>query len=190
VPNSPDPDLPERALVILARSGDDTAFGELVRRRQGTVRGLLRRLTGDAALGDDLAQDAFVRAWQTLGQLREPHAFGSWMRQLAVNVWLQHARRARVPLDFVPGDELEAAGEADPAGALGCRLDVDGALSRLRAPERLCVILAYGEGMSHGEIAQTTQLPLGTVKSHLSRGLTKLRQRMRHLQATEPRSAS
>ena len=65
---------------------------ELVRRRHRAVRGLLGRVSGDPTLGDDLAQEAFMHAWKNLRQLRAPAAFGPWLRQIAVNVWLQHAR--------------------------------------------------------------------------------------------------
>jgi RNA polymerase sigma-70 factor (ECF subfamily) len=190
VTSSSDASASEPALLVLAQSGDDEAFGELVRRRQSGVRGLLRRLSGDAALGDDLAQDTFVRAWLTLGQLRDRSAFGGWLRQIAVNVWLQHARRASVPLDFVSGDELEQAAPVDRPVRLADRIDLDAALTRLRAPERLCVVLAYSEGMSHGEIAAATGLPLGTVKSHLSRGAARLRRWLAPPAAPESRSAS
>jgi RNA polymerase sigma-70 factor (ECF subfamily) len=164
-------DAPEAALVILARLGDQDAFGSLVRRRQGSVRGLLRRLSADPALGDDLAQETFVRAWQGLGRLREPSAFGGWLRQIAVSVWLQHARRRRVVLDPISESDDISISPADPAE----RLDVDAALGRLSGAERLCLVLAHVEGMSHSEIAESTGLPLGTVKSHINRGAARLR---------------
>jgi RNA polymerase sigma-70 factor (ECF subfamily) len=186
----PDQPASEGALIVLARAGDDTAFGELVRRRQASVRGLLRRLTGDAALGDDLAQDTFVRAWRTLGQLREPGAFGGWIRQIAVHVWLQHARRARLPMDFVAGHELDLEEAAGTAARLADRLDIEAALARLRPPERLCIVLAYTEGMSHAEIAAAANLPLGTVKSHLARATARLRLWLRGALIHAPRSAS
>jgi len=161
-------------LVTLARAGDNEAFEELVRRRQGRVRGLLRRLSSDAALGDDLAQEVFVQAWLRLSRLRDPGAFGGWLRQIAVNVWLQHARRARLILEPL-ADTDETAGAHGPGTDHGLRLDLDAALARLRPPERLCVLLAHAEGMSHAEIASATGMPLGTVKSHVARGSARLR---------------
>lgn len=161
----------EAALVLLAAGGDDAAFDELVRRRQGWLRGLLRRLCGDAARADDLAQLAFLRAWQQLPSLRAPAAFGSWLRQLAVNVWLAEARR-RTPetlsVDALPDVADEAA---DPA----LQQDLDAALARLRPEQRSCLVLAYAEGLTHAEIAAVTGLPLGTVKSHVLRGAARLR---------------
>lgn len=156
--------------MTLAALGDDRAFGELVRRRQSTVRGMLRRLCGDPALADDLAQETFVQAWRTLAQLRNSGAFGGWLKQVAVRVWLQHARRAKLPLGTL--DEAEDAAAPELEG----RLDLERALERLNPPQRLCVVLSYGEGLSHGEIADTTGWPLGTVKSHVARGGARLKQ--------------
>ena len=157
-------------MVTLAALGDDRAFAELVRRRQSTVRGMLRRLCGDAALADDLAQETFVQAWRTLAQLRNAAAFGGWLKQVAVRVWLQHARRAKLPLETLD----EADDKAVPEFA--DRRDLERALERLNPPQRLCVVLSYGEGLSHGEIADSTGWPLGTVKSHVARGGAKLKQ--------------
>jgi RNA polymerase sigma-70 factor, ECF subfamily len=80
-------------VVALAMTGDDTAFGELVRRRQSPLRNLLRRLCRDPALADDLSQAAFLQAWRSLSSLKAPGAFGGWLRKLAINLWLQHLRR-------------------------------------------------------------------------------------------------
>lgn len=162
----------EATFVVLAQAGSDAAFEELVRRRQGAVRRLLGQVSGDPALGDDLAQETFMHAWKHLRRLREPGAFGSWLRQIAVHIWLQHARRVRIPMDALAEDE-PAAGTGAPD--VTQRVDLERALARLKPSERLCVVLAYAEGLSHGEIAQVTRMPLGTVKSHIARGARRLR---------------
>lgn len=161
----------EATVVRLAAAGDDAAFDELVRRRQPVVRSLLRRLCGDPTLADDLAQQAFVAAWSQLGTLRTPGAFGGWLRQIAVNTWLAHWRR-RGPEWVALPDELGAAATVDPAVAL----DLERLLARLKPAERLGVVLAHVEGLSHAEIAHATGWPLGTVKSHVARGSARLRQ--------------
>jgi RNA polymerase sigma-70 factor (ECF subfamily) len=168
-------DAPEEAVVAQAMAGDDGAFAELVRRRQKKVRDLLRRLCGDHALADDLAQKVFVRAWRGIGSLRDPGAFGGWLKRVAVSAWLTEARRAPSPID---DDEAAFLAAADPAPSPQRQaggLDLERALARLGPAERLCVVLAHGEGMTHGEIAEATQLPLGTVKSHVLRGTAKLK---------------
>ena len=166
----------EASIAALAASGDDHAFAELVRRRQGMVRELMRRLCGDRAFAEDLAQQAFVQAWRQLGRLQSPGAFGAWLRAIAVNVWLQEARRAPARLEIPDADPPEPDPEgAAPADLAATRLDLSRALLRLKAPERICVVLAYAEGLSHREIAEATGWPLGTVKSNVTRGAERLR---------------
>jgi RNA polymerase sigma-70 factor, ECF subfamily len=161
----------EVALVILAIDGDDHAYAELVRRRQGAIRGLLRRLTHDAALADDLAQQTFFMAWRALRGVRSPAAFGGWLRKLAVNCWLQSVRAGRAEVGL---DDCHEPASTD--AAIAQALDLDSALGQLPSEVRLCIVLAYNEGMSHGAIAEITALPLGTVKSHIKRGSVRLRE--------------
>ncbi len=156
--------------MTLAALGDDRAFAEMVRRRQGVVRGLLRKLCRDASLADDLAQETFVQAWRSLAQLRNAGAFGGWLKQVAVRVWLQHARKTKLPLD--PLEDAQNIQVADLTGGI----DLHRALDRLKPAQRLCVVLSYSEGLSHGEIADATGWPLGTVKSHVARGGARLKE--------------
>jgi RNA polymerase sigma factor (sigma-70 family) len=167
-----DDTVSEAGLITLARRGDDSAFDELVRRRQTWIRGLLRRWSGDAQLADDLAQETFVRAWRKLQRLQSPAAFGGWLRQIALNVWLDFARRRSIPLETM--DDGDMGGEAVVTDG-GLALDLERALAALRPPERVCIVLAIAEGMSHAEVARATGFPLGTVKSHIARGTAKLR---------------
>jgi RNA polymerase sigma-70 factor, ECF subfamily len=160
----------EATLVVLAAGGEVEAFEELVRRREPRLRQFLRRVCSDNALADDLSQQAFLQAWMQLKTLRAPAAFGSWLRQLALNTALQQMRRRSERLDPDAGMDLPA-NEADP----GLALDLERALERLRPDERICVVLCHAEGMSHGEIATHTGWPLGTVKSHVTRGSARLR---------------
>jgi RNA polymerase sigma-70 factor, ECF subfamily len=161
----------ENSIVLLAMNEDDAAYGELVRRRQDAIRNLLRRLTGEAALADDLAQQTFVHGWRAIRHLRSPGAFGGWLRKIAVNFWLQHARSSKreVPLDEDSRAEHSAA-------TVFRQLDLDSALARLPPDMRICIVLAYNEGMSHSEVSEATSIPLGTVKSHITRGSARLRE--------------
>ena len=165
----------EVAVVVLAMNGDDAAFGELVRRRQQAIRNLFRRLTRNPALADDLAQQAFVLAWKSIRTLKSPSAFGAWLRKLAVNCWLQHARVKQHEVALA--DEALLEGQA--VSTVAERLDLDAALATLPPQSRLCVVLAYSEGMSHAEISDSTAIPLGTVKSHIARGAARLREILR-----------
>jgi RNA polymerase sigma factor (sigma-70 family) len=159
----------EAGVVALARAGDRTAFAELVRRREHYVRSLLRRLSRDPALADDLSQETFLTVWRQLHRLQTVAAFGGWLRQIAVNTWLQHLRR-KTPAELL-ADECEAGAPGNEGEAI----DLEAALAMLPPLVRLCIVLAYHEGLSHAQIAGATQLPLGTVKSHITRGTASLR---------------
>ena len=162
-----DPELIARVV------GDDDrhAFAELVRRHQSAVRSLLQRLTcGDAARADDLAQDAFLRAYRGLGGFRGGAKFSSWLYRIAYNVFLSDGGRGAVHTLL---GEAAAATAAPPAGL---RLDLDQGLRRLSEAERLAVVLSYKEGATHEEIAAVLGCPLGTAKSHVLRGRQRLRE--------------
>ena len=152
---------PEALLVGLARRNDRQAFEELVVRRQAWIRGLMQRFCGDPTLADDLSQQVF---------LQRGDRFAAWLKRIAVNTWLQHLRRAD-PLRNADDAEVVEGTAGDPA-AIG--MDLDRALATLEDNVRLCIVLAYHEGMTHDEIARSTGLPLGTVKSHIRRGAARL----------------
>ena len=163
----------ELTVVACAIAGDDNAYGELVRRRQSSIRGLFRRLCRDSALADDLSQQTFLQAWRSIDTLKSPAAFTAWLRRLAVNTWLQRARMERSQPRTT---ELAKEPEESAQVTVSEQLDLDAALATLAPDVRLCITLAYAERMSHSEIAEVTQLPLGTVKSHIARGAARLRQ--------------
>jgi len=162
----------EAPVVTLARAGDQAAFEELVRRHQSSIRNLLRSLCRNMALADDLAQETFLQAWKHLGNLRVPEAFAGWLRKLAINSWRQYLRREGTLGNLA---EVEAGDVVRSPSAVEC-VDLNTALGALAPGVRLCIVLSYQEGMSHGEIAAATQLPLGTVKSHIARGTARLRE--------------
>jgi RNA polymerase sigma-70 factor (ECF subfamily) len=164
----------EVSVVICAMAGDDDAYGELVRRRQNSIRQLFRRLCRNPALADDLAQQTFLQAWRSVKALKSPAAFGGWLRRCAINTWLQKIRAERPAMMSSTTDLDELPHEATQS-TLTEQLDLDSALATLPPDVRLCITLAYAERMSHREICEATGLPLGTVKSHITRGAARLR---------------
>ena len=163
-------------LAALAAAGSRPAFGELVRRHSSAVRGLLRRMGADAALADDLAQDAFLAGFEQVADFRGEGAFQGWIKRIAARLYVRRLRKdARVDLmSETPEPHPPHAGE----GAAADRIDLDEALKMLSAAERVCISLCYGAGLSHAEVAEALNAPLGTVKSHVKRGLDKLKQRL------------
>ena len=163
-------------LASLSAAGDRRAFGELARRHGSAVRALLKRMGAEPALADDLAQDAFLAAFESIGEFRGEGAFVGWVKKIAARLYLKRWRR-RAELDPVESDESQH-GFGGGEGAEASRLDLDGALATLTPTERLCVSLCYGAGLSHSEAAAALKTPLGTVKSHVKRGLDKLKLRL------------
>jgi len=161
----------ESIVIALACTGDTPAFAEIVKRYQNRVRNFMRRLCNHPDLADDLAQQVFLKAWRSIQQLRSPAAFYGWLKKIMVSVWLEDVRRNK--LDFADWDESESL-EAYNRSA-GEKIDLDAALSKLPTPMRLCIVLAYSDGLSHQEISDVTNIPLGTVKSNISRGAAKMR---------------
>lgn len=161
-------------LAALAAAGDRRAFGELVRRHGSAVRGLLRRMGAQAALADDLAQDAFLTAFERVADFRGEGTFAAWVKRIAARLYVRRWRKDSRLTEEVETDDEGHGGES----ATVSRIDLDEAMKVLSEQERLCVSLCYGAGLSHAEAAETLNAPLGTVKSHVKRGLDKLRLRL------------
>ena len=167
--------LHDLELAQLAGAGARDAFGELVRRHGSAVRGLLRRMGADPATADDLAQDAFIAAYEHIASFRGQGSFGGWIKRIAARAYIRRAR-GRLRLEQPLEDEHDEGHGGEGEAVL--RLDLDEALKALTPVERVCVTLCHGAGFSHGEAAEALNAPLGTVKSHVKRGLDKLRRRL------------
>jgi len=163
---------PDAVLVAAARKGSDAAFTALVTRHQQGLRGFLRRLCRNHALADDLAQETFVAAWTSIDGLRDPARFRSWLYGLG---WRLAASR------FRSEDRRKAREEAyfaEQVGAPGLspedRMALESAMLQLPPDQRAAVALCLSGGFSHTEAAEALGLPIGTVKSHVTRGRAKL----------------
>lgn len=165
-------DLHDVELAARAAGGGRREFGELVRRHGSAVRALLRRMGAQPSLADDVAQDAFLQAFEKCAEFRAEGTFAAWVKRIAVRLYLKRRSHEARYVDEVDQD---GAVSPDQAGLV----DLDEALKALSEVERLCVSLCHGAGMAHPEIAAALNLPLGTVKSHVKRGLDKLRARLR-----------
>jgi len=165
-----DADLITRVLV----DDDQHAFGELVRRHQSAVRGLLRQLTRtDVALADDLAQETFLRAYKHIRSFRGEARFSTWLYRIAYNCFREDARRRK---ELVGINEEQWQAEQDPQTAdPALRHDLMQALNLLPLHERTAVILCCQNGLSHDEAARVLEIPLGTVKTNVLRGREKLK---------------
>ena len=160
-------------LAALAASGDGQAFEALVRRHSAAVRGLLRRMGAREDVADDIAQEAFIAAFRRISAYRGDGSMAAWLKQIAARLYVRRWR-AEARYDLTETPEHEADEGPGPDGLL----DLDQALNGLAPAERLCVSLCTGAGFSHPEAAALLNIPAGTVKSHVKRGLDKLRKRL------------
>jgi RNA polymerase sigma-70 factor (ECF subfamily) len=177
-------DTSDQALVRRARAGEADAFGDLVRRYQQSVFGVCFRLIGERAGAEDLAQEAFLRAYQRLDRFDDARPFGPWMRRLAANLCLNHLetrRQPAVPLDDEQDQGLEAPPAGDPAAAREAAEQTEAlraALLSLPPRYRAVIELRHFQELSYGEIAAALNLPLSDVKSDLFRARKLLAQRL------------
>jgi RNA polymerase sigma factor (sigma-70 family) len=162
-------------LCTHAATGERRAFGELVRRHGSSVRGLLRRMGAQGAEADDVAQDAFLAAFERIAEFRGEGTFAGWVKRIAARAYLRRLQKER-RIGEITAEQAEVD-EGDNRDADG-RIDLDEALKVLGPAERVCVTMCFGAGLSHQEAAEALNLPLGTVKSHVKRGLDKLRTRL------------
>ena len=171
----------EQAIVDRVLAGDRDAFRALVEREGPGVVRACHRVLADLHEAEDAAQEAFVTAYGALATWRRDGTFGAWLTRIAVRIALRRAQR-RKPIAWIdpgdPGAAIDIAGGVDPAAAT-LRAERDGAVRRALAsldePYRETVSLRYFGELSLNEIAETTGRPLGTVKTHLHRGLIRLR---------------
>lgn len=156
-----------------ARGGSDAAFAQLVQRHQGAIRTFLRRATGKGwAEADDLAQETFLVAWRSLGSLKDPAGFRSWLMGVA---WKRAQDRTRSALRGAARDLAWMEGQETAKGvAPEDKLALDAAMADLLPDVRACVALCLAQDWSNAEAAQALGLPLGTVKSHVARGRARL----------------
>jgi RNA polymerase sigma factor (sigma-70 family) len=164
----------DEALVAAAQGGSADAFSRLVERHQQPLRAFLRRACGDWAQADDLAQETFLAAWSRIGRLKAGASVRAWLCGIGYNKHLTAVRSA--------GRERArgAAYEADRESALDAapedKIALDKAMAGLPSEQRACVALCLAADFSHAEAAETLDMPLGTVKSHVSRGRARLLQ--------------
>lgn len=160
-------------LVSRALAGSDAAFSRLVERHQAPVRAFLRRtLGGGWAEADDVAQDAFLAAWRSLRSLKDPNGVRSWLCGIA---WRKAQDRIRSSRRSAARDSVWLESIQLPAGVSAEeKLALVDAMAELPTDVRACVALCLADGWSHGEAALALDLPLGTVKSHVTRGRARL----------------
>jgi RNA polymerase sigma-70 factor, ECF subfamily len=176
---------PDEVLIERTLQGDLSAFEGLVERHRGVVVRVAARIVGaDAA--EDVAQDAFLRAFHRLEQYRGSASFRTWLLQITQNAALNTlAWSRRRPAD--PVDEAPEARDTDPARQPVTELErrerqqrLELKLAALRPEYRSLVVLRDLEGLSYGEIAEVLEMPIGSVKGRLHRARAELIELLRN----------
>jgi RNA polymerase sigma-70 factor (ECF subfamily) len=168
----------ETFLLARARQGDLAAFEEVVRRYQRRVYGVALRIVRAHDVADDVAQEAFVRAWRSLDRFDLGRPFGPWVCRIAANLAVNHVRSPRAREEALPDGHAETP-SADP-GPLGRVLDaeakrvLDEAVAGLGPEQRAVFVLRAVEEMSYEEIAEALGISPGTVMSRLFRARARL----------------
>lgn len=174
-----DSDLP---LLQRIAAGDGAASAALVDRHLGRILALAWRLLGSQAEAEDVAQDAFLRAWQRAADWRPGSArFSTWLHRVAVNLCLDRLRRRReVGLEAAgdPPAEDNHPGAALQQQAVAAR--VQAALAELPERQRLAIVLCHFQELGNAEAAEVMEIGVEALESLLARGRRSLRERLRN----------
>jgi RNA polymerase sigma factor (sigma-70 family) len=168
-------------LVVGATAGNIEAYGLIVRRFQDMAYGYAYSILGDFGLAEDAAQEAFVEAYSSLPNLREPAAFPGWLRKIVLkrcDRMLRRKRVATVPLESAAEIASCGPGPAEMAEQRELQQAVLAAIKALPRGERAVTALFYINGYSHDDIAGFLGVPQSTVKSRLHTARKRLKERM------------
>jgi len=189
--------LDDRELAVMAARGREPAFRELLTRYERPIFSLVYRMVGDRALAEDLAQEAFIRAFNAIGTYKPSYKFSNWILKIANNHTIDHLRKRKLDTVSIHGSphaatEQEASQtqvsvistDEDPQQYVENRElggQIEQAIGGLREEYRVAILLRHVEGYAYEEIADIMEVPLGTVKTYLHRARAELRETLAHL---------
>ena len=183
-------------LVARLQAGERGAFEEFITSYQPIVFGLAYRLVGDAEDARDIAQETFLKVYRYIGTFRGECGLRTWLYRMTINQasnhrrwWRRRRRQQTVSIDAGPDEpggvahRLEARGRSPEQVTLGRERErcLARALEGLKHDYRVAVVLRDIEEMSYEEIAETLDVPVGTVKSRIARGREELRRRLQEM---------
>ena len=187
--------LDDRELAAMA----EPAFRELLNRYERPVFSLVYRMVRDRTLAEDLAQEAFIRAFNAIGSYKPSYKFSNWILKIANNHTIDHLRKRRLDTVSIHGsphattdDEISQtrvvveSRDENPLEYVEHRelgAQIEYAIGDLRDEYRTAIILRHVEGYAYEEIADIMEVPLGTVKTYLHRARGELRMSLAHLES-------
>jgi RNA polymerase sigma-70 factor, ECF subfamily len=189
--------LDDRDLAAMAAQGREAAFRELLARYERPVFSLIYRMVRDRTQSEDLAQEAFVRAFNAIGSYKTSYKFSNWILKIAHNHTIDHLRKRRLDTISIHGSPhattpeesartelVVASTDENPHEYLEHKElggQIERAIGGLRTEYRTAVILRHVEGYAYDEIAEIMDVPLGTVKTYLHRARAELRESLSHM---------
>ena len=190
-------ELDDRKIAALAAGGREAAFREILRRYERPVFSLVYRMVRDRTLAEDLAQEAFVRAFNAIASYKPSYKFSNWILKIANNHTIDYLRKRKLDTVSIDGsphartDEeagrsrLVIASEAESPHEYVENRELGGqieeAIGTLREEYRTAILLRHVEGYAYDEIAEIMEVPLGTVKTYIHRARGELKERLAHL---------
>ena len=191
IPQTDYTSLQDRELAALAQSGREGAYRELLVRYERPVFSLVYRMVRERAVAEDLAQEAFIRAFAAIGSYDPSFKFSNWIFKVANNHAIDYLRRRKLDTVSIHGSAhattpeeeartapvLASSRETPESALLNRELGhrIEWAIGELRPEYRSVILLRHVEGHSYEEIAEILELPLGTVKTYLHRARAELR---------------
>ena len=168
----------QRDVVLRAQQGDHEAFAVLAGAALTRLDTAARLILRDSDRAKDAVQNALVRAWRDLPQLRDPDRWEAWLHRLLVRSCYDELRRTRHRSMEVTMTSVELPAALDEAAATLRRADIERAFLALDPNQRLVVVLHYYLDLPLPQVAAAAGVPIGTAKSRLHRGLVALRESM------------
>jgi RNA polymerase sigma-70 factor (ECF subfamily) len=187
----------DRDLAALAAQGREGAFRELLTRYERPVFSLVFRMVRDRSLAEDLAQEAFIRAFNAIGSYNPSFKFSNWILKIANNHTIDYLRKRKLDTISIHGSPHASSSEEEARTRLVIEdrderpdayvenrelgSEIEAAIGTLRPEYRTVILLRHVEGYSYEEIADTLELPLGTVKTYIHRARNELKDALAHL---------
>ena len=190
-------DFSDKELVSTALEGRESAYREILSRYERPIFSLVYRMVRDRSLAEDLAQEAFIRAFNALDSYDSRYKFSSWIFKIANNLTIDHLRKKKLDTVSIHGSPHATSEEEQSRTAVVLETEtenpeeyvehrelggqIEDAIGELRPEYRIAVLLRHVEGYSYDEIAEIMEVPLGTVKTYLHRARNELKEVLAHL---------
>ncbi|MEX2472638.1 MAG: sigma-70 family RNA polymerase sigma factor [Gemmatimonadota bacterium] len=189
--------LDDRKLAALAAGGREAAFREILHRYERPVFSLVYRMVRDRTLAEDLAQEAFVRAFNAISSYKSSYKFSNWILKIANNHTIDHLRKKKLDTVSIDGSPHATSQEEMSRSRMVIASDgetpqeyvenrelggqIEAAIGTLREEYRTAILLRHVEGYAYDEIAEIMDVPLGTVKTYIHRARGELKEQLAHL---------